>query len=57
MMSQQTGVESKVIHSVQEIAWFAEVVRESRETMDAIPDESLPSWYREHPSEGVANRS
>ena len=34
---------SRVVASVEQITWFAE----SRDTLEKIPAESQPSWYRE----------
>jgi hypothetical protein len=50
-MNQRNETESRVVANVEEIAWFAEVLAESQDTLEKIPPESRPSWYREYMAE------
>ena len=54
-MSTKIEADVKVIGGVQEIAWLAEAVRESRATIDALPDQSRPSWHRSQEISGNSN--
>lgn len=53
-MSGQTGTGQLVVSSIRDIPWFAEAVRQSRETIEALPTESRPSRYRLDSSQHVS---
>lgn len=45
-MSEQNRSGQMVVSGIQDIPWFADAVRQSRETIEALPTESRPSRYR-----------
>lgn len=40
--------EDSVVGRVEDLSWFQGVLEESKKVLEATPENSRPSWYREH---------